>query len=125
MAQVFMYRWADGDVSFVQAENRQQAAEYLDERGEVELAQIRPCPHFAVHLKLRDDGHQEVDCWGELCEEQIWMAHPDLLGIVKSAEPDETELAEIRAAVSKERESRIDTPKPGARLDFKRIAAAE
>src|SRR5262245_375282 len=96
---VFICRWPNGDVSFVDAFDEEHAIELLDEIGNAE-----GCPLFEVesdfllHLRLTDDGEFNLDELGDFTQEHFWGgAYPKLIKAVEGS-PEE-----IREAVKQER----------------------
>jgi hypothetical protein len=112
---VYLCRWSNGDLSFVDASCREEAVEALDEVANAEGCQLFLFDQFMVHFALTDDGGFEFEGFGEETDNQIWDRYPVLEKAFESlyesdpsferrelANPEHTAL--IRDAVNKERE---------------------
>jgi hypothetical protein len=78
----YMCRWPNGDVSFVVAADKEEAASIgrLDEFGPVEDWMLTPVPDFfMMDFRLKEDGSLELEQIGEELSEFIYeRAYPVL-----------------------------------------------
>jgi hypothetical protein len=107
---VYMCRWHSGDISFVSANNKEDAIFKLDEVGNAETCPLIKVPDFMIHLKLEDDGelHLSEDPFGDSTQECVSeLAYPVLneLGAYPSPE-------QLRQAVERERTRLVPGPAP-------------
>src|SRR5438128_6792107 len=65
---LYLCRWQNGDCSFVQAANKGEAIEILDEIGNAEGCPLTPVHDFMVHFRLSDAGELEFEEFGEVTE---------------------------------------------------------
>jgi hypothetical protein len=63
-SEIFSH-WENGDFSVVQAWNKGQAAERLDEVANAEGLPLHVLSDFLVHFKLTDEGEIELEEFGE------------------------------------------------------------
>jgi hypothetical protein len=79
---LFMLRWPNGDLSFVQARSKDDACILLDEVGDANgcpMKQLTDDNQFMVHLKLADSGDLEMEGFGELMHDTVYeWAYPIL-----------------------------------------------
>jgi hypothetical protein len=61
----YLSPWENGDFSVVQAWNKGQAAERLDEVANAEGLPLHVLSDFLVHFKLTDEGEIELEEFGE------------------------------------------------------------
>jgi hypothetical protein len=114
---IFMCRWPNGDCSVVQATNKGNAIELLDEVGNAEGCPLTALKeNFMVHFKLTDDGELELELFGELLDGEIMeFGYPILCeaGNRASGFSDDSEKARkiMREAAIRERE-RVTERKP-------------
>ena len=112
---VYLCRWSNGDISFVDASCREEAVEALDEVANAEGCQLFLVDQFMVHFALTDAGGIGFEGFGEITANQIWDRYPILEEVFdklcdsdpnfdrhESANPEQTAL--IRDAVNEERE---------------------
>jgi hypothetical protein len=105
-----MCRWHTGDISFVSANNKEDAIFKLDEVGNAETCPLIKVPDFMINLKLDDDGELRLseDPFGDLTQECVSeLAYPILneLGLYPSPE-------QLQQAVEKERTRLLPGPSP-------------
>ena len=96
---LFLCRWPNGDVSIVSARNTDDAIEALDEFDNADHAYISQLKEqFLVDFSLNDDGHLELNQFGESTLNEIRAkAFPELEN-TRSEDP-----VVIRQAVELER----------------------
>jgi hypothetical protein len=77
---IFICRWPNGDVSMLSARNKDDAIEALDEFGNADNAYISQLKEqFLVDFRLTDDGHLELNQFGESTLDEIMeKAFPEL-----------------------------------------------
>ena len=77
---IFLCRWPNGDVSIVSARNQDDAIEALDEFDNADHAHISQLrEQFLVDFRLNDDGHLELNQFGEATLNEIMeKAFPEL-----------------------------------------------
>ena len=110
MANYFC-RWPNGDFSIVNAKNKGDAIEMLDEWGNAEQAILSPLIDCMFDFRLRDDGQIELADIGESTHDCIVeTCYPHLDNAFAKAEWDEAGLdysekgrKQIREAVEFER----------------------
>jgi len=107
---IYMCRWHTGDISFVMANNKEDAIFKLDEVGNAETCPLFRVPDFIINLKLDDDGELRLseDPFGDLTQESISeLAYPVLneLGLYPPRE-------QLRHAVERERTRLLSGPAP-------------
>jgi hypothetical protein len=107
---LYLCRWPNGDCSVVQATNKSEAVEILDEVDNAEGCPLTPLPDFMVHFHMSDHGEIEFEGFGEAAEDALFrFAYPVLDSALLNAPCDEAGhptadgLAVIGEAVSKER----------------------
>jgi hypothetical protein len=107
---LYLRRWQNGDCSFVQAANKGEAIEILDEIGNAEGCPVTPVQDFMVHFRLSNTGELEFEEFGEVTKNVLLETAYPLLDKAfleapreeRSSEP--TEGAQmIRDAVQQER----------------------
>src|SRR5882757_6840161 len=107
----YLCRWPNGDFSIVNAKNKGDAIEMLDEWGNAEQAILSPLTDCMFDFRLCDDGQIEVVDIGESTRDCIMeTCYPDLNKAFATAEWDEAGLGysekgrnQIREAVELER----------------------
>ena len=107
---MFMCRWENGDSSFVAAPNKEATIEYLDEIGNAEGSRLTAIRDFMMHFELTPEGRLQFHSFGEITQDVIFeKAYPLLNDLLHSdrltnpVAPTARDMAEIRAAVAKER----------------------
>ena len=63
---LYLCRWKNGDCSFVQAANKGEAVEILDEIGNAEGCPLTPVQDFMVHFRVSDTGELDFEEFGEV-----------------------------------------------------------
>lgn len=106
---MFMCRWPNGDLSFVDARSKEDAIIALDEWDNAELAEIRRVSEFMVDFRLNADGELELQDLGEVLSDFMWeKAFPLLTEARRAAlsggdEPSKEGKELIRKAVQQEK----------------------
>jgi hypothetical protein len=107
---IFMCRWPNGDLSFVQAPSKEDAIIALDEWDNAELAEITRISEFMVDFRLSAEGELALQEFGEALNDHIWeKAFPLLTEARRAALADGDESTKagkemIRKAVQQEKE---------------------
>jgi hypothetical protein len=103
---LYLCRWENGDFSIIQAQNKDDALEMLDEIANAEGLPLHPIRDFMVHFRLTDEGTVELEGFGEEFGDHVReRVHPVLgkLGVSPyDSSPEDKE--RIKAAVRKERD---------------------
>jgi hypothetical protein len=75
----YLCRWPNGDFSIVNAKNKSDAIEMLDEWGNAEQAILSPLTDCLFDFRLCDDGRIELEDIGESTYERILkVCYPEL-----------------------------------------------
>jgi len=102
---LYLCRWENGDFSVVQAKNKEQAIEMLDEEANAEGLPLHSITDFMAHFRLTDEGLVEFEGFGEEfgdhVRERVYPALGELGFSPDEASPEET--ARIKKAVELER----------------------
>ena len=105
---VYVCRWPNGDCSVVQARTKQAAIIKLDEMDNAEGCPFIKLDECQIHFHLTDEGHLELESFGEETESGIWQfCYPVLDGVLpeKSSEDwSATEREAVHQAVRQERD---------------------
>ena len=87
----YLCRWPNGGFSIVNAKNKGDAIEMLDEWGNAEQAILSPLTDCMFDFRLCDDGRIELEDIGESTYESILQTcYPELNNAFATAEWDET-----------------------------------
>jgi hypothetical protein len=62
---LYLCRWENGDFSVIQANNKDDALEMLDEVANAEGLPLYSIKDFMVHFRLTDEGMIELEDFGE------------------------------------------------------------
>jgi hypothetical protein len=116
----YLCRWPNGDFSIVNARNKGDAIEMLDEWGNAEQAILSPLTDCMFDFRLRDDGQIELVDIGESTHDCIMeTCYPDLDKAFATVEWDEAGLdysekgrQQIREAVELERTRQSGSQSP-------------
>ena len=108
---LYLCRWQNGDCSFVQAANKGEAIEILDEIGNAEGCPLTPVHDFMVHFRLSDAGELEFEEFGEVTKDVLLEGSYPVLDEAfleapreeRSGEPTAEGAQMIRDAVQQER----------------------
>ena len=112
---IYMCRWHTGDISFVMANNKEDAIFKLDEVGNAETCPLFKVTDFMINLELGDDGelHLSENPFGALTQDAVSeLAYPVLneLGLYPPQKM-------LRQAVEKERTRLLPGPAPEPRSE--------
>jgi hypothetical protein len=99
---VYLCRWENGDFSVVQAKNKMDAIQLLDEVGGASERNLTALRDFMVHFSLKDDGEFELEGFGEMTDSYIEEAYPALFDESVYTE-DGRDPALMREAAKKEK----------------------
>jgi hypothetical protein len=116
----YLCRWPNGDFSIVNAKNKGDAIEMLDEWGNAEQAILSPLTDCMFDFRLCDDGRIELEDIGESTYDRILQTcYPELNNALATVEWDETGQDyskkgrnQIREAVELERTRLWDSQPP-------------
>jgi hypothetical protein len=87
----YLCRWPNGDFSIVNAKNKGDAIEMLDEWGNAEEAILTPLTDCMFDFSLRDDGRIVLADIGEATHDCILeTCYPELNNAFGAVELDET-----------------------------------
>jgi hypothetical protein len=121
---LYLYRWPDGDISLVYADNAIEALVQLDEFGEAGTEGLVKFDQFLANFKLNDQGAITVDRLSEELGPEFWSySYPLLaeafaeLGMDPCEERARLTAAEarrIKEAVQAERDRTLSEPVGGA-----------
>ena len=110
----YLCRWSNGDVTLLNARNRDDAVILLDEFDDAELAELYRLDSLMVDLRLCDDGQFKLCGLGESTRDEIIeMAFPELAATLASDDlmgldfEGEEYLAKVRHAVNNERKRKL------------------
>ena len=109
--RLYLCRWQNGDCSFVQATNKGESVEILDEIGNAEGCPLTSVQDFMVHFRVSDTGELEFEEFGEVTEHALLETAYPLLDKAfleaprekRSGEPTAEGARIIRDAVQQER----------------------
>ena len=110
----YLCRWPNGDVTLLNARNRDDAVILLDEFDDAELAELFRLDSLMVDLRLCDDGQFKLCALGESTRDEIietafpelaaTLASDDLMGLDFEGEEYR---AKVRDAVNNERKRKL------------------
>ena len=116
--KVFLCRWPGGDLSIVGARNREEAVFILDEFDDASDAELIESKSLLIDFKLDDNGHLELNNWGEDIYALIWeKAYPLIEQARMNSHDDEEDFPEAAKA---ERERLWPKEEPSATTHFAR-----
>ena len=110
----YLCRWPNGDVTLLNARNRDDAVILLDEFDDADLAELYRLDSLMVDLRLSDDGQFKLCALGESTRaEIIQTAFPELAATLASDDligldfEGEEYRAKVRHAVNNERKRKL------------------
>jgi len=86
---LYICRWQNGDFSVVEAKNKEDAIEMLDEAANAEGFPLHAVSDFMAHFRLADTGEIELKGFGEDFDDFLYdNIYPTLSEVQMSFEGD-------------------------------------